>query len=32
MSNGAREILAVNMIRIAKALQVPLGRLVQEME
>lgn len=32
VERGTRNISLVNMIRIAKALQVPLSRLVQEME
>jgi transcriptional regulator with XRE-family HTH domain len=32
VERGTRNISFVNMIRIAKALQVPLSRLVQEME
>jgi transcriptional regulator with XRE-family HTH domain len=32
VERGTRNISLVNMTRIAKALQVPLSRLVQEME
>jgi transcriptional regulator with XRE-family HTH domain len=32
VERGTRNISLVNMIRIAKALQVPLSRLLQEME
>jgi transcriptional regulator with XRE-family HTH domain len=32
VERGPRNISLVNMIRIAKSLQVPLSRLVQEME
>ena len=32
VERGTRNISLVNMTRIAKALQVPLSRLIQEME